>query len=157
MQELGDWSRRVLGSRPGAPPVEVPTGVLGGVLAGELLPGWYDDWVLLERERLRQLLVHTLEVAATRYAASGRYTEAMQAAYAALRAEPLRESAHRVIVQVHLDEGNVAEALRAFDRCRALLADELGVRPTDQMCRLVGGLRRPLREPARSAGPVPTG
>jgi DNA-binding SARP family transcriptional activator len=157
VQELAEWARQVLAQGPGAGPVEVPAGVLGGVLGGELLPGWYDDWVLLERERLRQLLVHTLEVAATRFAASGRYAEALQAAYAALRAEPLRESAHRVIVQVHLDEGNVAEALRAFDRCRVLLADELGVGPTDQMCRLVGGFRRRQPVAARSAGPVRAG
>ena len=44
--------------------------------------------------------------------------EAVEAAYAAVRAEPLRESAHRILVRIHLAEGNVVEALRVFDQFR---------------------------------------
>ena len=58
--------------------------------------------------------------------------------WCAIRAlEPLRESAHRTVVCVHLAEGNVAEALRAYENFRTLLAHELGVRPSDHMRRLV--------------------
>jgi DNA-binding SARP family transcriptional activator len=106
-------------------------------LRGELLPGWYDDWVLLERERLRQLRMHAMEVFADKLARLGRYGEAVQAAYAAVRTEPLRESAHRAVVRVHLAEGNVAEAVRAYGAFRTLLVEELGVLPTDQMDALV--------------------
>jgi DNA-binding SARP family transcriptional activator len=111
------------------------------VLSAELLPGWYDDWVLLERERLRQLRMHALELVAERLAAAGRYCDALQAAYAAVRAEPLRESAHRTVIRVHLAEGNTTEAVRAHEQFRVLLADELGVQPSEQMARLVQGLR----------------
>jgi DNA-binding SARP family transcriptional activator len=52
----------------------------------------------------------------------------------------LRESAHRTVVRVHLAEGNVAEALRAFELFRALLTEELGVQPSVLMSRLVQGL-----------------
>jgi DNA-binding SARP family transcriptional activator len=76
-------------------------------------------------------------------ARAGRHGEALQAAYAAVRTEPLRESAHRTVVRVHLAEGNVAEAVRAYELFHTLLEDELGVRPTDQMTRLVQGIRRP--------------
>jgi hypothetical protein len=59
-------------------------------LRGDLLPGWYDDCVLLERERVRQLHMHALEALAEKLAAAGRYGEAVPAAYAAVVAEPLR-------------------------------------------------------------------
>lgn len=136
--ELTCWARRVL--EPAAPVDDLA--VDDAWLRGELLPGWYDDWVLLERERLRQLRMHALEALAGRLAAAGRHGEALQAAYAAVRAEPLRESAHRAVVRVHLGEGNLAEAVRAFDRYRLLVEEELGVGPTEQMTRLVRDLNR---------------
>ena len=135
VRELSDWARRVRDPTAGIDEVEIPDATLGG----ELLPGWYDDWVLLERERLRQLRLHALEVAAGRLAAAGRPGDALQAAYAAVRAEPLRESAHRTIVRIHLAEGNVAEAVRAHDTFATMLADELGVLPTEHMTRLLAG------------------
>jgi DNA-binding SARP family transcriptional activator len=120
-------------------------------LRGDLLPGWYDDWVLLERERLRQLRMHALEAVARRLGEAGRYGDALQAAYAAMRAEPLRESAHRIVIRLHLAEGNVCEARRAYEQFRVLLADELGVQPSEQMARLV----RRLRATVPSGGSVP--
>jgi DNA-binding SARP family transcriptional activator len=136
VRELDDWARQVQDPRCC---VEVNLPDVG--LRGDLLPGWYDDWVLLERERLRQVRLHALEAVARRLADAGRYGDALQAAYAAMRAEPLRESAHRSMIRVHMEEGNVCEALRAYERFRVLLADELGVQPSEQMARLVGGLR----------------
>ncbi|HEY6203669.1 MAG TPA: bacterial transcriptional activator domain-containing protein [Candidatus Limnocylindria bacterium] len=79
---------------------------------GELLADWCDEWVLLERERLRQLRLHALEVLTQRLVTVGRYADAMEVALAALRSEPLRESAHRAVISVHLAEGNRSEALR---------------------------------------------
>ncbi|MGY1684977.1 BTAD domain-containing putative transcriptional regulator [Geodermatophilus sp. SYSU D00867] len=139
VQELGDWARRVRDPASCLTDVDVPD--VG--LRGELLPGWYDDWVLLERERLRQLRMHALEDAAARLAVAGRYGDALQAAYAAVRAEPLRESAHRVVIRVHLAEGNAAEALRTYEQFRIVLEKEMGVRPSEQITRLVAGLPRP--------------
>ena len=106
-------------------------------LRGDLLPGWYDDWVLLERERLRQVRLQALEAVAARLASLGRHGEALQAAHAAIRAEPLRESAHRLMVRIHLAEGNVAEAVRAYELFRTMLEHELGVPPSELMTRLV--------------------
>lgn len=133
VHELTEWARKALD--PDFLPDDIRTGDLG--LPCELLPGWYDDWVLLERERLRQLRMHALEALAEKYAAARRYGEAVQAACAAVRAEPLRESAHRTVVRVHLAEGNIAEAVRAYKSFEAMLADEIGTAPTPQMCRLV--------------------
>lgn len=133
VHELSEWARRVRDPRVGLDDVDVPD--VG--LCGDLLPGWYDDWVLLERERLRQLRMHALEQVAARLTAAGRYGDALQAAYAAVRAEPLRESAHRTVVRVHVAEGNVTEALRAYEQFRIQLAEELGVQPSEQMAGLV--------------------
>jgi hypothetical protein len=60
-------------------------------IRGELLPGWYDDWVMFERERLRQLQLHALETMAHRLAKEHRYADAVDVALAAVRLEPLRE------------------------------------------------------------------
>lgn len=102
-------------------------------LSGELLPSWYDDWVIFERERLRQLRLHALDAMASRLAAGGRYADALQAAIESVRLEPLRESAHRAIIAIHLAEGNVAEALRHYGLFRRLLEAELGIEPSPQL------------------------
>jgi DNA-binding SARP family transcriptional activator len=131
--DLSDWARRV-GEQAGGPrDVALPD----TALLGDLLPGWYDDWVLLERERLRQLRLQALEAVAVRLTSLGRHGEALQAAHAAVRAEPLRESAHRLVVGIHLAEGNVVEAVRAYEVFRTLLADELDVLPSELMTRLL--------------------
>ncbi len=109
-------------------------------LSRDLLPGWYDDWVLIEAEDWRQLRLHALEALAGRLTAAGRWGEAAQAAGAAVRAEPLRESAHAALIQVHLAEGNQSEAVREFTRYRTLLQAELGLEPTPRLRRLVHGL-----------------
>jgi DNA-binding SARP family transcriptional activator len=106
-------------------------------LGGELLPGWYDDWVILERERLRQLRLHVLEIAAEQLMRTARYAAALEAALLAIRIEPLRESAHRLVIQVHLAEHNVSEALRQYETFRHLLAGELGVAPSQSLADLL--------------------
>ena len=149
--ELDDWAQRAISPPGGADEVAVPD----ATLLGDLLPGWYDDWVLLERERLRQLRMQALEAVAARLAFLGRHCEALEAAYAAVRADPLRESAHRTVVRVHLAQGNLAEALRAYEFFRAMVEDELGVPPTEQMTRLVqdiARLRRSLCGERRAPG-----
>ncbi len=101
-----------------------------GVLECELLPDWYDDWLVTERERLRQLRLATLEQQAERLLASGRTREAIHAALTAVAVEPLRETAHRVVIRAHAAEGNIVEAHRQYRRFEDLLQRELGVAPS---------------------------
>lgn len=112
-------------------------------LSADLLPNWYDDWVLIEAEGWRQLRLHGLEALAGWLTAAGRWGEAAGAAGAAVRAEPLRESAHAALIQVHLAEGNQSEAVREFARYRALLHAELGLDPTPRLRHLIQGLQSP--------------
>jgi DNA-binding SARP family transcriptional activator len=85
-----------------------------------------------------------LETVAARLAAEGLFGMALEAALAALRSDPLRESAHRAVIRIHLAEGNLAEAAQAYRQCRALLARELGVEPSEQTAELVRRLPRAL-------------
>jgi len=109
-------------------------------LAGELLPDWYDEWVLIERERYRQVGLHALENLAERLIAERQFGRALETGLAAVAGEPLRESAHRVLIKAHLAEGNVSEAIRQYRVYRELLRDQLSLDPSPAMEALVGGL-----------------
>ena len=77
----------------------------------------------------------------------GKYGAALNVALAAIKSEPLRESAHRLVIRVHLAEGNPGEAMRQFQAYQSLLADELGLQPSEQILRLIRPLH--IRPPAR--------
>lgn len=110
------------------------------VLDGDLLPGWYDDFVENERERLRQLRLHALEALARRLGQGGQVALAIEAALGVISIEPLRESAHRAVIELHLAEGNPAEALRQYRRMEALLREALGIRPSPSVRDLVASM-----------------
>ena len=112
-------------------------------LSTPLLPGWYDDWVIVQAEDWRQLRLHALEALAGHLTAAGRYGEAATSAIAAVRAEPLRESSHGALIRVHLAEGNQTEALSEYQSYRRLLHTELGLEPTAKLRDLVGKLLDP--------------
>lgn len=101
-----------------------------GPFEQDLLPGWYDEWVMIERERLRQVRLHALEALCERLTATGRYSEAIDAALVAMAIEPLRESAHLALMRAYRAEGNRYEALRAYTNLRRLLWNELGMEPS---------------------------
>lgn len=118
----------------------------------DLLPDWYEDWLLAERERFRQLRLHALEAICHRLANVGRYALALEAGLAAVACEPLRESAQRQVIRVHLKEGNAAEALRQYRSYARLLANELGARPSpsmEQLLVLAGCDGQSARDPIR--------
>ena len=112
-------------------------------LSVDLLPDWYDDWAVAEAEEWRQLRLHALDALAERLTAAGRYADATSAALAAVKAEPLRETAHAVLIRVYRAEGNRAEALSAYEHYRALLRTELGLEPTPLIQALIGDLQQP--------------
>lgn len=124
-----------------------------GAARHDLLPGWYDDWVLLERERLRQLRLHMLEELAGNHLAAGRHGEALEAALEAMAAEPLRETPHRLVVRIHLAEGNAFEAVHAFYVYRDLLLRELRLEPSAAMCALLADTLAPIRHATRREPP----
>jgi DNA-binding SARP family transcriptional activator len=111
------------------------------LFAGDVLPDWYDDdWVILERERFRQLRLRALDALCERHLRAGRHGQALEVGLLSLAGEPLRESAHRALVGVHLADGNAVEALRQYRLCRRLLHDQLGIEPTQKLLDLIGTL-----------------
>ena len=138
VRDLVDFARRL----NAAEPIDLDAVGLAD-LAGELLPDWYDEWLQDEREGLRQTRLHALECFARRLSACGRHAEAIQAALAAIRLEPLRETAHRTLIETHLAEGNWSEACRQFRRCQRLLRDELGIEPSESIRLLLGKRLQP--------------
>jgi DNA-binding SARP family transcriptional activator len=121
----------------------------------DLLPGWYDDWVLLERERLRQLRLHLLDETARAHLRAGDHGAALQAALEAIAAEPLRETPHRLVVATHLAEGNAYEALHAFYVYRDLLLRELQLEPSTAMHELINQVLPPICAPGHQRQPRP--
>lgn len=119
-------------------------------LGEDLLPDWTDEWLTVERESHRQRRLHALERCSTYLREVGRYGDALAAGLTAVHSEPLRESAHRRVIEAHLAEGNDAEALRQFDGYRRLMADELGLPPSPVIRRMVSHLTgRPVDLPGR--------
>jgi DNA-binding SARP family transcriptional activator len=101
--------------------------------SAELLPDWYDDWVAFERERFRLMSLQALEDLAAAHTARREYGQAVTAALAAVHLEPLRESAHRVLIAAHIAQGNFSEALREHHNYTDLLERELRLAPSPQM------------------------
>lgn len=99
----------------------------------ELLPGMYDDWLEFEKEKYRQLRLHALEAASASLLDAGAFAAALEAAYAAVAVEPLRETANAAVISVHLRENNLIEAMRHYEHFRRQIAAELGVAPSPSL------------------------
>jgi SARP family transcriptional regulator, regulator of embCAB operon len=106
-------------------------------LSADLLPDWYEDWVIVEAEAWHQRRLHALEALADDMRVEGAFGDAAYAAQAAIRADPLRESPRAALIRVHLAEGNVSEALREFSQYRQLLQRELQLEPTPRLKHLL--------------------
>jgi DNA-binding SARP family transcriptional activator len=115
-----------------------------------LLPGWYDEWVIVERDQLRQRLLHAMESLVGRLIAHGLYADAIDVAMIAIGVDPLRESAQRLLIEAHLAEGNLVEARRAYSAYDEMLAVELGVPPSDELAEIVGAPGVRLRAESRA-------
>jgi DNA-binding SARP family transcriptional activator len=132
---LGE-ARRISGTAGASDGLAAPERHILALSRG-LLPDWSDEWLLLERERWDQVRLHTLETLAQQLMSVERYLAALEAAFAAVAIEPVRESAHRTVVEVYIAEGNSACALKHYQRYRGLLHRELGVAPSRHMTHLV--------------------
>lgn len=99
------------------------------LLRGDLLPDWDEPWLEASREELRQLRLISLESVAAAHLGASRPAPALAVVLCVACDEPLRESAHRLVVQAHLAQGNWAEAARHYMRYRSQLWAELRLLP----------------------------
>jgi DNA-binding SARP family transcriptional activator len=106
----------------------------------DLLPGWYDDWVLFEQSRLQQDRLHAYHIIARESLARGDCESALEAAEAALELEPLFESVVGLLVQAERRRGNDALALRAYGRYESKLKQDMGMVPSQAIRRLIADI-----------------
>jgi DNA-binding SARP family transcriptional activator len=98
--------------------------------ASDLLPDWYDEWVIVERDRFRELRLHALIALCAKLVDLGRWSRAIEAGQAAIAADPLRESGWSALIRAHFAEGNIGEAFRLHQSYQRRVIEELGVEPS---------------------------
>ncbi|MGH3159762.1 MAG: AfsR/SARP family transcriptional regulator [Streptosporangiaceae bacterium] len=114
-----------------------------------------EEWLMVERERYRQLHLHALESLSEELIAIGWYGAAVEAALGVTRIDPFRESARQLLVRAYLAEGNQLEARRQLKEYRNLLRRELGLEPTDRFLRLMPAPAAPRPPAGESSARVP--
>ncbi|MEI6739557.1 MAG: BTAD domain-containing putative transcriptional regulator [Gemmatimonadaceae bacterium] len=107
-----------------------PSAVAHHIARRSFLPGEEGEWIEMRRDRLRSILVRALECRGAVYLWNQEHALAVEAAREAVGLEPFRETAHQLLMRAHAAAGNTAEALLAYERCRRVIADELGVDPS---------------------------
>lgn len=96
---------------------------------GDLLEGFYEDWILRERERLRQMYLASQVYTLQYYRLHEDFAEGISTAQDILSVEPLREDVHRMLMQLYARSGQRAQVIQQYRRCEEFLRDELGVEP----------------------------
>jgi DNA-binding SARP family transcriptional activator len=130
LTRLEAWATRVLAHAPAPGDLGVDPGPIAEL---ELLPGWYDDWVLAVRERMQLRLLHALEALSRLLRRAGRTAAAVEAMHVAVLAEPLRESGQLALIEAHQAAGDWISALRQYDAFRSILRREIGVEPSAEL------------------------
>ena len=119
---------------------------------GDLFPACYADWIVPERDRLRQCLLKALDELVDALAAAGNSNQAIGFAQRRLQADPLDEAAHQAIMRLHARRGDRAGVVRAYETCAQVLRSELSVEPGLETTALY---RRLLEQPLTASTPAP--
>ena len=98
--------------------------------AGDVLEGCYDEWLVDERERLRDRYVSALRRLTEALAERGEYAEAIRLGRELARNDPLHEDTYRLLMSLQEASGDRAGAVRSYHECAAILQRELGVDPS---------------------------
>jgi DNA-binding SARP family transcriptional activator len=133
---ISDWAGRLIEGTPRVPDLD-PS--LFRPQACDLLPGWYDEWVVFERERLRQSVLHGMEALARLLVRARRPHDAVTAARRLAAFDPLRESAQRVLVEAQLAAGDATGARASYEVYRDAALRVLGAPPSAALSALVQG------------------
>lgn len=107
----------------------------------DLLAGWYQDWVLFERERLQNKFLLLLDKLIAYSELHGEYEHGQTYAAKILRYDPARERTHRELMRLFYLSGDRTSALRQYDYCVAALQRELGVKPERRTIELYEQIR----------------
>lgn len=156
------WAGRLISGCPEEDDLEIshgqltdPCGATAIVEACELLSAWDDEWAVLDRERLRQRVLHALEAAVRLLARDGRTGEAIRTATAVVAIDPLRESAQRSLVEAHLAAGDRHSAVSAYASFRDIARRELGLSPSRRLTELLTQSAELIIRVSTADGPMP--
>ena len=123
---------------------------------GDLLENIYDDWALVERERLRELYLRAMERLTTLHKQRSDYGRALTYAQRLAASDPLRESAHRELMRLYHLLDRPRAALEQFEALRELLDEELGVEPSAATTALLQEIGAAMEEAEPAYLPVPS-
>jgi DNA-binding SARP family transcriptional activator/TolB-like protein len=117
----------------------------------------FDEWLMAERQRLDETLRQVLGRLLDHYLATGAVDRAIQIALRVLALDPLEEAVHRTLMRLYLQQDRLGAALEQYQRCRELLARELGVEPSPDTEALRGQILRmaPAGAPPRETDELP--
>jgi DNA-binding SARP family transcriptional activator len=101
----------------------------------------FEEWAVVQRERLHRLLLEALYQLAAAHEARGQMEEALGCVWRQLELDPWLEEAHLQAMRLLASAGRRSEALAQYSLCRRLLASELGVKPADATTRLYERIR----------------
>jgi len=130
-----------------------PSAVAHHIARRPFLAGDDGRWASGRRDKLRAILLRALECRARVYLWNGEDALAVEAAREAIELEPFRETAHQLLMRAHGAAGNTAEALHAYERCRRLIAEELGADPSPETKALHLALLQGQYQPERGQEP----
>ena len=108
---------------------------------GELLEGCFDDWCLIERERLQNMYLMMLDKLMAYSEASGNFDAGIDYGARILSSDRAREHTHRRLMRIYYLAGDRTSALRQYDRCVTALREELGVKPARNTSHLLEQIR----------------
>lgn len=123
---------------------------------GDLFEGFYDDWYLVERERLRLILLRVLKQLQCHYRLCGAFEAAISCGHQLVSLDPLQEDVHRELMHCYIDAGQRPLALKQFQHCRETLRRELGIEPmpeTRQLYRWIQDSQDPILLQGIQRGP----
>ena len=126
----------------------------------------FEEWRRITQEQLHIQMLDVLQLLANAAESSGDAESALHIAHRQLALEPWLEAAHRQIMRIQAQRGQRTAALAQYQRCRQVLAVELGVEPDDETTTLYEQINsgqplapritRPVAAPLAVPAPPPT-
>lgn len=143
--DVDEFEQQAAGSQAQDPALVAGALLLAAELyRGDFLAGYYDDWIPIERERLRELFLSVLEGLVGGLKARGDYERALTFARRLAGEDPWREKVHREVMRLCHLLGRDGEALKQFEVCRQVLRDEFDAEPEPETIALAGEIARRL-------------
>ena len=124
---------------------------------GELLPGFYDEWVSLEREHLYTAFENKMQQLLERLCAQERWVAVQDWAEKWLALDTAPEPAYRALMMAYGARGDTAQVTAVYQRCGEELQAQLGVEPSAETRALYETLRQGVQVPARISSAQPFG